>query len=142
VLNISSSAAVGLQYRIDMDAHTVDNWMAAYVEAWRAPGTDSLAGIFSPDITYSVSPFKTPMKGLKALAEFWEKSREPDEEFTISHQPVANEGDTVVIKVDVRYKNGDRWRDLWVMQFDAEGLCFSFEEWPFSPTPPDGHEND
>jgi hypothetical protein len=32
-----------------------------------------------------------------------------------------------------------RWRDLWVLRFDADGRCTAFEEWPFVPDQPDGH---
>jgi hypothetical protein len=122
-----------------MDARTVDNWIDTYILAWRTPGTEDLSGIFTDDVSYQTSPFKPPMKGLKELATFWEESRsDPDEEFTMTHEPVANEGDFSVVKVDVQYKNGEHWKDIWIMQFDALGRCFSFEEWPFKPDQSDG----
>jgi hypothetical protein len=29
--------------------------------------------------------------------------------------------------------------NLWVLRFDEQDLCCSFEEWPFSPDQDDGH---
>jgi len=80
---------------------------------------------------------------LPALAEFWETERTgPDEVFTMSSEVVAVEGRTSVVRVSVDYEStgSGRWRDLWVIRFDELGLCVEFEEWPFSPEPPDGHQ--
>ena len=39
-------------------------------------------------------------------------------------------------RVEVHYhQTGKTWRDLWVMRFDADGLCTAFEEWPIAPDP-------
>ena len=38
------------------------------------------------------------------------------------------------------HASGHRWRDLWVLEFDGDGRCASFEEWPFAPEQPDGRQ--
>ena len=67
----------------------------------------------------------------------WEAEREgPDEEFTMTSALVALDGeeDVAVARVEVHYHgSGATWRDLWVMRFDAKGLCSAFEEWPIAP---------
>jgi hypothetical protein len=54
---------------------------------------------------------------------------------------VAVDGYTAVVRVAVDYGEPvvSRWRDLWVLRFDADGRCTAFEEWPFVPDQPDGH---
>ena len=52
---------------------------------------------------------------------------------------VAVDGLTAVVRVEVHYGDGERWRDLWIVTFDADGRCRAFEEWPFAPGQPDGH---
>jgi hypothetical protein len=55
-------------------------------------------------------------------------------------EPVAIDGDVAVVRVFVEYHRptGRPWRDLWIIQFDGEGRCRHFEEWPFSPGQDDG----
>ncbi|EAP97819.1 hypothetical protein JNB_12683 [Janibacter sp. HTCC2649] len=62
----------------------------------------------------------------------------PDEVFTFAHEVVAIDGDTVVLRVAVDYPSST-WRDLWVVTFAPDGRATAFEEWPFSPSQPDGH---
>ena len=55
----------------------LQDWIAAYERAWRAPGTSSLAELFAPGATYVNAPFQEPTRGLDAIAEMWERSGRP-----------------------------------------------------------------
>ncbi|MBB5915034.1 hypothetical protein BJY24_003901 [Nocardia transvalensis] len=125
-----------------MDRAAVENWVEAYERAWRSWGTARLRELFAPGAGYLVTPWAEPIIGLPALAEFWEADRDgPDEAFTMRSEVVAVDGNTAVVRVEVEYTHDDpsRWRDLWVLRFDAEGRCTWFEEWPFAPPNPDRH---
>jgi hypothetical protein len=66
----------------------------------------------------------------------WEAERlGPDEEFEMSSEVVAVEGDTGVARVDVQYRapKSKEYRDLWIVRLNDARLCFHFEEWPFWP---------
>jgi hypothetical protein len=119
-----------------MDRDQVARWVAAYQTAWRAAGTEALAGIFAANATYRQGPYEEPVRGLAAIARMWEAERDgPDEVFDMSSEIVAAENDTAVVRAEVRY--GDpvtqEWRDLWIIRFAPDGRCSSFEEWPFAP---------
>jgi len=119
-----------------MDKTDVIGWLAAYERAWRTPGTDALAEIFTSDAGYSQAPYRDPVVGLPAIAEMWEAERAgPDEVFRMVSTVVAVDGDTAVVRVEVEY--GDpleqEYRDLWIVRFGQDGRCRSFEEWPFWP---------
>ena len=125
-----------------VDRAHVDSWVAAYEAAWRTAGTHALAGLFTPDASYSMSPWREPVTGLDALAGMWERERDgPDEPFTLESEVVAVDGDTAVVRLAVDYgrASGGRWRDLWVVRFAPDGRCRAFEEWPFAPGQADGH---
>jgi ketosteroid isomerase-like protein len=114
-------------------------WVASYERAWRSPGTGALADIFTPDATYSQGPYREPVVGLAAIGKMWDATRDgPDEVFTMNSELVAVDGDTAVVRVEVRY--GDpleqEYRDLWVMRFAEDGRCRAYEEWPFLPDQP------
>lgn len=117
-----------------MDQQAVEDWVAAYEALWRAPGTEMLAEIFAPEVVYLTSPWARPTHGLQAVADLWEAERDgPDEEFTMTSRVLAVDGATAVVRAEVDYGDGTRWRDLWVLSFDSEGRCASFEEWPVAP---------
>ncbi|MEV4757776.1 nuclear transport factor 2 family protein [Micromonospora sp. NPDC049559] len=119
-----------------MERERVSAWVAAYEHAWRAPGTDALATIFTPDASYRQAPYRPPVVGLDAIARMWEQQREgPDEVFRMRGDIVAVEGDTAVVRVEVHYGDPvtEEYRDLWIVRFADDGRCRAFEEWPFTP---------
>ncbi len=124
-----------------MNHAQLTEWMAAYERAWRAPGTDTLAELFTDDASYSTAPYESPHHGLDAIREMWEAERlGPDEEFEMTSEVVAVEGDTGVVRVEVQYREpkNKEYRDLWVIRLDDAGLCSHFEEWPFWPPNQEG----
>ena len=119
-----------------IDRAVVCQWLAGYEAAWRAPGTESLATLFTTDATYSQSPYEQPVTGLDAIKRMWEEEREgPDEAFTLATDIVAVDGPTAVVRAEVSY--GDpphqEYRDLWIVRFASDGRAAWFEEWPFWP---------
>jgi ketosteroid isomerase-like protein len=111
-------------------------WVAGYERAWRAAGTEQLRELFTEEATYRMSPYEEPAIGLAEIGALWERERQgPDEEFTIEHEVVAVDGDTAVVRLEVRYGGPERlqYRDLWVLHFATDGRCDKFEEWPFWP---------
>jgi len=118
----------------------VRDWVAAYERAWRAPGTGTLAGIFTPDASYRQGPYDEPVIGLPAIAVMWEAERDgPDEVFAMTSDVIAADGDTAVVRAEVSYGDPVRqqYRDLWILRFAGDGRCAGFEEWPFWPEQPD-----
>jgi len=117
-----------------MGRKQVTGWIAAYEKAWRTPGTHILETIFTEDASYLQGPYHKPVAGLAAIARMWEKERSgPDEDFTMTSELVAVDGDTAVARLEVRYGSGEQFRDLWIMKFAEDGRCRSFEEWYIAP---------
>jgi ketosteroid isomerase-like protein len=121
------------------DRTSVSRWVAAYEEAWRTPGTERLARLFTLDATYRHSPYEAPIVGLDDIRQMWEDDRDSAQEiFTMATEIVAVEGLVAVVRAEVRYGDPVRqeYRDLWVVRFDDAGRCREFEEWPFWPGRP------
>lgn len=119
-----------------VDRATLGEWIEGYERAWRAPGVEALEALFAPDASYTTGPFQHPFRGLEAIAELWEDEREgPDEVFAMESDIVAVEGNTGVVRVEVRYGEPVTrvYRDLWIVRLDASGRATEFEEWPFWP---------
>jgi uncharacterized protein (TIGR02246 family) len=80
-------------------------WLRRYERAWRMPGTEVLAELFTKDATYSTAPYENPHRGLEAIGEMWEaECLGRDEEFEMSSEVIAIEGDTGVARVEVQYR--------------------------------------
>src|SRR5687767_6913940 len=87
-----------------MDRRAVEQWVDRYELCWRTPQTDQLADLFLPGAIYIPSPWTKPLYGLEEIAEFWESERDgAGEEFTMSRDVVAVDGDTAVVRVFVEY---------------------------------------
>lgn len=122
-----------------MKKEQVAAWIAGYERAWRSPGTEMLAEVFTTDATYLQGPFDAPLVGLPAIAGMWDEERTgPDEAFELSSEIIAVDGDTAVARVEVTYGEPDHeeFCDLWIIRFAEDGRCRSFEEWWFSPDGP------
>ncbi len=117
----------------------VASWIDGYERAWRTAGTSGLVELFTEDSSYRAAPYREPYVGLDAIAAMWEREREgPDEQFEMTHDIVAVDGETAVVRVEVRYAapSAAEYRDLWVIRLDPAGRCTAFEEWPFWPGQP------
>jgi len=128
----SKTRSAGIATTTDRSA--VAAWIEAYERAWRSAGTAALAELFTADASYRMSPYEEPVRGLESIGALWERERTgPDEEFELSAEIVAVEGDTAVARLEVAYARGEQYRDLWIVRFDEDGRCREFEEWPFWP---------
>lgn len=119
-----------------MERRDFRDWVERYEAAWREPGTQALAGLFTTDATYRTSPYEDPFEGLDAIEAMWEREREgADEAFTMRWDLVAVEEQTGVVRVSVDYDHPVRqsYRDLWVIELREDGRARVFEEWPFWP---------
>jgi len=121
---------------VAMDRERVRAWIDDYERLWRTAGVDGLDGLFTPDAVYRQGPWEPDVIGLDAIGAMWERERNgPDEVFTMASDVVAVDGNTAVVRAEVRY--GDPltqvWRDLWIIRYAGDGLCREFEEWPIAP---------
>lgn len=118
---------------------TFASWIGLYEQLWRTEGTEEIGRLFAPDAVYLHSPYEPPVTGLADIATDWERGRDgANEDFTMSADIVAVEGNTGVARVLVRYGKpaNKEYLDLWVVRFNDTGHCVSFEEWPFWPNQP------
>ena len=124
---------------MELTREHVRAWVDGYERAWRTAGTEQLRELFAGNAVYRMSPYEEPKTGLAAIEDLWEAEREgPDEVFQMTSETVAVEGSTAVVKVEVHYGEPVKreFRDLWLIEFDGDGRCASFEEWPFYPGRP------
>jgi ketosteroid isomerase-like protein len=118
-----------------MNSDDVMRWAADYERAWRAGDLDAVAGLFTEDARYRVSPYEESAVGHGAIRALW-----VDDEltFSVTAEPVAVEGRDAVVRLEVRYGDPVRqeYRNLWVLRFAADGRVEDYEEWAYWPGKP------
>jgi ketosteroid isomerase-like protein len=116
-----------------MERDDVMRWVASYEQAWRERDLDAVGRLFTDDAHYRVSPYAEPAVGHEAIRALW--LDDEDEVFAMTAMPVAVEGSSAVVRVEVRYGEPIRqeYRDLWVLQFAGDRRVEDFEEWAYWP---------
>lgn len=116
-----------------MDRQQVMAWVAAYEQAWRDGDAGAVAGLFTPDASYRVSPYEPALLGHQGIGGYW--LDDEGQVFTLAAEPVAVEGRYAVVRALVRYGDPVRqeYLDLWVLRFAEDGRVQDFEEWAYWP---------
>jgi ketosteroid isomerase-like protein len=115
------------------DRGTVMAWVAAYERAWRGGDRAAVRTLFTEDARYARSPYDDALAGHAAIEGFW--LDDEGSEFTMTAAPVAVEGDTAVVRVEVHYTapRDQEYRDLWLLRFAPDGRVADYEEWAYWP---------
>ena len=118
-----------------LDREAVAGWIALYEAVWRQRRPRDLERLFTDDATYRASPSAPPIRGIDAIRRWWAAETDPADEWALSSQVLAVDGDVAVARLEVRYAAPDprRYIDLWIMSFAPDGRCRSFEEWYWTP---------
>jgi hypothetical protein len=127
-----------------MDRVDVDDWLDAYVAAWKSYDREEIGALFSADIVYRYHPYDEPVRGSDAVVSSWLGEDEPDDRastrdpagtYDARYRVVALDGDVAVATGSSTYRTSpdgpiDKVFDnCFVMRFDAAGRCREFTEW-------------
>jgi len=121
-----------------MTRDEVMQWVRGYEEGWRSEDRSAVERLFTEDAQYLRSPYASPLTGHAEIRDFWVDDDEDGSVFTMVAEPVAVDGSTAVVRVEVRYGEPvtQEYRDLWVLRFVADGRVQHFEEWAYWPEKP------
>lgn len=119
-----------------MNRDDVMTWVAAYEAAWRHDDLRAVETLFTEDASYARSPYDQPLRGHDQIRDFW--LVDAGQTFTMSAAPVAIDGSTAVVQVEVRYEDPveQEYRDLWILRFAHDGRVEDFVEWAYWPDKP------
>ncbi|HUO47179.1 MAG TPA: nuclear transport factor 2 family protein [Acidimicrobiia bacterium] len=117
-----------------MDTARFSEWFDRYRHAWRSHDPGEIAALFTPDAVYRADPFDEGVVGPEAIVPEWMEVFEEDseEEFEMSHEVVAVNGDVGVVQGWITYtagRNRDDWRNLFIIELDDQNRCRSYLEW-------------
>jgi hypothetical protein len=116
------------------DRGAFKSWLDAYGKAWESRDAEAAAALYVENGTYRVTPFVEPMRGRKAIFEYWSNVARTEENVKFGYE----------ILVASRELNIARWSasfviapqglktkldGIFVISLDEQGRCTSLREW-------------
>jgi hypothetical protein len=110
------------------------SWLDAYGKAWESRNAEAAAALYAEDGTYQVTPFLEPMRGRKAIFEYWSEVARTEENVRFGYEMlVANSGlniarwwaSFVIVPQGLQTKLDG----IFLISLDEEGRCKSLREW-------------
>lgn len=108
----------------------VQQWLDAYVEAWRTYDTTAIGELFTEDATYAYHPYDEPLRGRDAIVASWLDDRDEPGTWTAHYEPLLIEADRAIATGETHYTEAGRtFSNLYVLRFAPDGRCAEFVEW-------------
>ena len=112
-----------------MTSAQVQQWLDAYVAAWRSYDRAAIGDLFSENATYAYHPWDEPLRGRAAIIESWLADQDAPDSWEARYAPLLLADDRVIATGETSYTDGTRYSNLWVMRFDVDGRCSDYVEW-------------
>ncbi|WP_329586027.1 nuclear transport factor 2 family protein [Kitasatospora sp. NBC_01250] len=108
----------------------VDEWVQAYVRAWRSNAPEDIAALFCAGAEYHERPYETDWIGREEIVKGW-RSRQAWQQggWDFEWSVLMINGDTAAIKGTGVYKELGTFANLWTVTFDNQGSCAMFRMW-------------
>lgn len=115
-----------------IDRSSVEDWVAAYRQAWESNEEADIRGLFTEDAAYCGRPASRPWVGHAAIVAGWLEHADAPGETDFSAEPLALDGDLAVVRCVTTYPSGAKsgvYDNLWVIRFAADGRAEEFTDW-------------
>jgi hypothetical protein len=112
------------------DRDALQEWLDRYVAAWRSYDRAEIESLFTEDAEYWFHPYdEDPVVGASAIADNWLESRDAPGSWEASYEPHLIEGSRAVATGKSTYTTGQKFWNIWTLEFAPDGRCRHFVEW-------------
>jgi len=116
------------------DGVAFKSWLDAYGKAWETRNPEAAAALFTENGTYQVTPFLEPMRGRKAIFEYWSEVARTEEDIRFGYVILVANGELNIARWSasfVRVPPGLQTQldGIFLISLDEEGRCKSLQEW-------------
>jgi SnoaL-like protein len=110
------------------------SWLEAYGQAWEKRDPEAAAALFSEEGTYQVTPFLEPMRGRKAIFDYWCGVARTEENIRFEYEILTVNSQLNVARwwasfVIVPRGLKTELDGIFLIALDEEGRCKSLREW-------------
>lgn len=121
----------------------VQDWLNAYVEAWRTYDPDHIAALFSVESVTYYTPYAEPVSGRDAIIESWLQDPDPPGTWDARYWPELIDGSRAMARGRTTYyvlgSPGEvraEYDNVFLLTFNDEGEVTEFREWYFRKPEP------
>lgn len=116
------------------DVATFKAWLEAYGRAWERRDPEAAAALYAEDGTYQVTPFREPMRGRKAIFEYWCEVARTEENVRFGYEILVAKPELNIARwwasfVIVPQGLKTKLDGIFLIALDKEGRCKSLREW-------------
>jgi hypothetical protein len=109
-------------------------WLDAYGQAWENRNPEAATALFTEDGTYQVTPFLEPVRGRKAIFEYWSEVARTEENIRFGYEILVAKSDLNIARwsasfVIVPQGLQTQLDGIFLISLDEEGRCRSLREW-------------
>lgn len=118
-----------------MNPESLRAWLEGYRSAWETRDPEAVIRLFAEDATYRETPFTQPMRGREAIRLYWSRVvAAAQEQIRFGHEVLAITEATAIAHwwasfVRVPSKTRVSLDGIFLLTFDAAGLCKELREW-------------
>jgi len=110
------------------------SWLDAYGKAWESRNAEAAAALYTEDCTYQVTPFLEPMRGRKAILEYWLGVARTEENVRFEYEILVSNAEINIARwsasfVIVPQGLQTKLDGIFLISLDEEGRCKSLREW-------------
>ena len=110
------------------------SWLDAYGQAWENRNPETAAALFTEDGSYQVMPFLEPMRGRKAIFEYWSEVARTQENIRFAYEILVANAELNIARwsasfVIVPQGLQTQLDGIFLISLDEEGRCRSLREW-------------
>jgi hypothetical protein len=110
------------------------SWLDAYCHAWENRDPQAATALFTEDGTYQVTPFLEPMRGRKAIFEYWSEVTQTEKNIKFAYKNLLLNAERNIARwwaSFVRVPPGLQTKldGIFLICLDEEGRCKSLQEW-------------
>jgi ketosteroid isomerase-like protein len=116
------------------DRAAFKSWLEAYGKAWESRDAQAAAALYTENGTYRVTPFVEPMRGRKAIFEYWSNVARTEENVKFGCEILVASRELNIAKwsasfVIVPQGLKTKLDGIFVISLDEQGRCTSLREW-------------
>jgi len=117
-----------------LTAATLKTWLTNYETAWEQRSPDQAAQLFTENATYREMPFQEPFKGRAGIRKYWADVTADQRMIDFKSDIIAVQGNVGVAHWSATLNTASTGAKVeldgvFVLTFDASGLCTSLREW-------------
>jgi hypothetical protein len=110
------------------------SWLDAYGGAWENRNPEGATALFAEDGMYQVTPFLEPMRGSKAIFEYWAHVARTEQDIRFGYEILAVTAERGIARwwatlVIVPPGLQTELDGIFLISLDDEGRCKSLQEW-------------